>query len=75
MPGNICIDSGGFGQCPKSVVFPPIVLVSGEPGKQKDNFVMRGGEGDGFVLMIAGRDVKTNTSLQSCPSSRVVIVI
>ena len=38
--GNICIDSSGFGQCPKSEIFSPIVLASVETRKQKDNFVM-----------------------------------
>ena len=45
--------------------FFPVVLASGEPQKQKDNFVMRGGEEDCFVLLIAAGDVKTNISLQS----------
>ena len=46
MLGNICRDSSGFGQCPKSAHFFAIVLASVETGKQKDNFVMWGGEGD-----------------------------
>ena len=40
MLGNICRDSSGFGQCPKSAHFFAIVLASVETEKQKDNFVM-----------------------------------